>query len=256
MRRSVRVLAVVPEEEVYGEIARSLPDEGYELSRTPSSSSAVLMARLVRFELLLVPCPPPELARQDFLAALRQPGSASSQSPVLFFRTASTCETPGCAGPGSCYLVDPVSSELAEALAATLGPAARRSDRILVEATFEASSGARSSRLLQTRDVSTSGLFVVTRRRLPIGTRLELSLRVPTEPHPIRASAEVVRRSSERERTEGIGVRFVGFEGEDAKRLETYLSGHSRPETSSPRSRNGLPPASSRDTQRRLDRLC
>ncbi|MFQ5525913.1 MAG: PilZ domain-containing protein [Thermoanaerobaculia bacterium] len=242
MSRSLRVLAVVDGKELFRKIERRFPAAEIETSRTPSAASAVPMTRLVRYDLILIQCPPPGSSRTEFLKELRRSGSASRGTPHLFLRTRPVCETPGCGQAGDCHNIDSSSRELDCVLAEILGSAERLREKIMIMATAEIDNGM-ASWLLQTRDVSTHGAFLVTNHRLPLGTILELSLRLPGESQSLRTAARVVRHASPDEKSQGLGVRFVDFPAQARRRLSAFLDRReSSSETASPqndRGRNG-----------------
>ncbi len=222
MSRSLRVLAVLADEDLYRKVERGFPATEVETNRTYSAVSALPMTRLVRYDLILIQCPPPELGRSELLKELCEASSASRETPVLFLRRSPVCETPGCDQARSCYYIDSGSRELERVLAEILGSAKRLREKIMIMTKAETDDG-KISWLLQTRDVSTHGAFLVTNHKLPLGTKLELSLRLPEVSQPLRATAQVVRYASQNAKAQGLGVRFIDFVGEDQRRLSTHL---------------------------------
>lgn len=76
------------------------------------------------------------------------------------------------------------------------------------------------------KDASPEGLFLVGAPDLPVGARLEVSLRPPGGRRRARATLEVVRRVVEAEgshRLGGLGVRVIPAAVADAERLREWL---------------------------------
>jgi uncharacterized protein (TIGR02266 family) len=69
-------------------------------------------------------------------------------------------------------------------------------------------------------NLSISGVYLEQTLPHPPGTRVDLQLRLPGDPAPIRLKGEVVNRAS---RDVGMGVRFVELTGEDRARIAECL---------------------------------
>jgi hypothetical protein len=79
-------------------------------------------------------------------------------------------------------------------------------------------------RMVQTLDISETGMKVVTSELLPIGTSVGITFNWPGDPEPIVGEAEVVRHTSqETERVRGMGIRFTAFHGQGGQRLREYI---------------------------------
>jgi CheY-like chemotaxis protein len=190
--RSLRVLAVVAGEDFYRALQRRLPTTGVETSRTTSVKSALLITRLVRYDLILAQCPRPDLDKAEFKAQIRESASASRDTPLLFLRQGPACETHGCDHVGTCYFLDTSERQLKRALIDLLGSANRLRDRLIVKATTTVNGGP-VTRILQTRDLSSRGAFLVSNQKVELGAQIELSFELPGKVQPVRATAQVIR---------------------------------------------------------------
>jgi uncharacterized protein (TIGR02266 family) len=79
-------------------------------------------------------------------------------------------------------------------------------------------------------NISEGGLFLATYSIRPVGTELDLSLKLPYQEEPVRARGTVrwVREFSESsDAPPGMGVRFERIAEEDEPRIRAFLS--SRP---------------------------
>ncbi len=74
----------------------------------------------------------------------------------------------------------------------------------------------------RTRDLSLGGLFVETEVALPIGIEIEVKLSLSKVTFPLRC--EVVWQLSDRNRTVGLGLRFVDLPKETKRAIEAFMS--------------------------------
>jgi uncharacterized protein (TIGR02266 family) len=93
-----------------------------------------------------------------------------------------------------------------------------------VEVSFSASDGA--PRRAHTRDIGVGGAFVVTTTPEPPGTRLTLSVHVPTASEPIQVRGEVrwVTPGGVAGAPPGMGLRFEALEVESLLQLGEYFA--------------------------------
>ena len=76
----------------------------------------------------------------------------------------------------------------------------------------------------QTKNLSRSGMLVVTQSRFPIGSRVRFVIALPEGGFPVQGQAEVVRHTNAQlESTDGIGVRFARFDYDGEQRLTGFL---------------------------------
>ncbi|MFH0799078.1 MAG: TIGR02266 family protein [Pseudomonadota bacterium] len=74
-------------------------------------------------------------------------------------------------------------------------------------------------------DLSMGGIFLASDIPAKVGSLLFLSFQLPEHKRPVRATAEVVRRTAgEGPKSSGMGVRFAGLSDVARKRLEEFLS--------------------------------
>lgn len=76
----------------------------------------------------------------------------------------------------------------------------------------------------KTLNVSSNGILVETESPLVIGRTVEIEFLLPGDPEPVRATARVVRRTSELDLLHpAFGVRFVDMPENDQGRIETFV---------------------------------
>ncbi len=105
----------------------------------------------------------------------------------------------------------------------------RQDKRVAVGLQVDYRIGENKDKLVQafTKDVSTSGMFVITRDTLPIGVPLEVEFRIPPG-RIVKASCEVMRElrdESDGHYIGGMGLKFVSLEEDDRRALESFIAG-------------------------------
>lgn len=78
----------------------------------------------------------------------------------------------------------------------------------------------------QTENLSTTGMFIRTRHRPPLGSKVVFKIHLANEGGTIYGRGEMVRHSSPgQERIDGFAVRFLSFARDGAAKLQDYLEG-------------------------------
>jgi uncharacterized protein (TIGR02266 family) len=80
--------------------------------------------------------------------------------------------------------------------------------------------------MCQTANISASGLFLVHKTILPVGTVFTFELLLPGAKTPIAGKARVVRHALiVKEKYEGMGATFIDLSPEDQERLREFVAG-------------------------------
>ncbi len=75
-----------------------------------------------------------------------------------------------------------------------------------------------------TKNISTGGTFIKTKKALPPGTRFLFRLSVPGREDPFELSGEVIHASAQGQEP-GMGIRFVWASDEERGRFERLVEG-------------------------------
>ncbi len=225
MRQSQRILAVINDRALYQKVAQLLDRACFEVNRVPSGAGALILVGNLRYDLIVVEEPLPDLDLRDFLAAVRtldSPCAASSVAVVARTQEAADlCKHLAEDGVNVANAsADPKA--LQRALSQALGVAARTSARLLVELKAKLDDGA-LQRMAQTANLSESGMLLSGAPLIPIGSHVELSFELPNDSSQIKVEAEVVRHTAPAERVTGIGVRFTQIATDAGRRLKEFL---------------------------------
>lgn len=201
----------------------------FEVSQVPAGRSAQELARIIRFDILLVGFPLPDLDTAELLASVRDPTSPSRQSTALLLTA------PELLGEAELYLARGANQvlstarpaiELQEAVLTLLRSGVRLSMRVMARLSVRLGD-ADAQFLCQTRDLSRSGTLAVTDRVYPLGTTMRFALELPGSTDSVRGEAAVVRVANPtREHVQGLGLRFSSFASDGERRLLGFLARH------------------------------
>ena len=188
------------------------------------ASTRAAMDRLTWFPFSLILTAFPIEAPARFLEAVRAPTSLCRSAGVVIavgddqLKSAQVYE-----GRGANRVV--AMSTAAERLPQIHAELSMVSERIHCRIPVQvAVDGGRRSEMWRCENMSGSGMLLRTDADLAKGRQVELHFTVPGDDLPIHASAEVVRSTTfGREDFQGLGVRFLSFNGDGQHRLELYL---------------------------------
>ncbi len=224
MNRRPSVLAAVADPELMARLDGLLQLTEARTRRVSDGMTALALAAREPFDLVILRAPLSGLGPCYLLSALRGGSSASATAEVVMQATEEArrelAEAPELAA-GIAVCAD--ETALLKAAAARLGLTDRSDVRLLVQVEMIVASE-RVRQLWQTENVSLSGMLLKTRKRLPVGAVLPFSIELPEDETPIHGRAEVIRYADQdAERVAGMGVRFLGFDLNGARRLGEYL---------------------------------
>ncbi len=227
MRQSQRILAVVNDRALYDKVAKPLTRSSFEVNRVPSGAGALILVGNLRYNLILVEAPLPDIDLQSFVAAIRTFDSPCVGSSVVVLARNEEAARLSDALSGDDVLVVAASAEPAavqSAISQALGVAARAAARLLVQLDAALEEG-RLQRVGQTANISETGMLLSGTPPIPHGSRVRLTLELPGDPRTLSLSGEVVRHTSpEAESVTGIGVRFVEVAADSGARLREFLA--------------------------------
>jgi hypothetical protein len=182
----------------------------------------------VRYSLIVAGLPLPDIGLQEFLTNLRALDSGSGESPVVILAPEADVPALSRALSSKLLRVIPDTSlgiEIQRAISEVLGVAARTTSRLLVEVEVGIGGGSAQRRLVQTHNLSETGMLVRATEAPPVGSRVQLSFHLPHDSQTIRCGAEVVRESDpEVEGLGGFAVRYLDLRDEDRERLRAFVT--------------------------------
>jgi len=206
------------------------------LSRPPFAEEAVsraadLLRRLegTPYRLMILAMPGDGLEFRDVLPIVRNPKMPSAKGAVMlltpeerieehraFLMNGLNAVLPRSAPPGA------VEAEIARQVQV----APRISTRIMLR--LKARIQAQNTLIMcQTGNISSSGLFLIHRTKLPVGTVFAFELLLPDAKAPIAGEARVVRHAAtSKEKYEGMGAVFTSLSPDGLRLLQDFLARH------------------------------
>ena len=227
-KANILVVEVGPQD--YDNVAPQLLQALFEVDRVPSAASALELLNIVPFSAVICRHPFTQMETGDFIAAIRAETSASRDAGIALITNANRIAEAGAFLDQGVDLVLSLSDPQGEReamLCTLLGIQPRRSLRVLVKLSVEIETGGTDRFVSQTHDVSSSGMFVITRKLVEIGAEVGFSFTLPGENRAFEGIAKVSRISdSHSGGPAGLGIHFESFRGlDDATRLQTRLDG-------------------------------
>jgi DNA-binding response OmpR family regulator len=225
------VLVVGISEELFNRIAPVLQRKSFEVDRFPDATRALELVSVVPFSAIIVGYPIHGLDLDTFLDAIQQ-GESAVASIALLTDASHRAEVDAYTTAGVDLVLqrEDATREMQRLLCALLGVAPRSSVRALVKLDLDLVGAASERFVAQTEDISASGMLVVTPKRLDIGSSAIFTLTLPGGAKPIVGMAEVTRHTEPGyDRQEGMGFKFVSFEGDGEERLQRHLAGFAGP---------------------------
>jgi hypothetical protein len=179
------------------------------------------------FELLVVGYPMPEIDISELVRTVRGTSSETRNAGVLLLAEPGFLDAAQglvAIGANRAVSLDWSSSRLWQAVGDLLNIAPRVTVRAFVSADVEAVDGNHRS-LFQTVNLSSTGMLLRGNEGFTHGAHFDFVFSLPGDPRPLEGTAEVVRTTDpERERVEGVGVRFVHLREDGKYRLDRFIS--------------------------------
>jgi response regulator RpfG family c-di-GMP phosphodiesterase len=210
----------------FDELAPVLDRHKVTVVQVTSAEDSTLFAHSERVELVILAVEPTTMSLEDVVRTIRSESSASNKTSLLVLATpGKEDEARRLIGRGVnrvMLTVDPpkfVSQQVADLLDIAPRTTLRLTTRLLVEL----ADGSEEA-LAAVVNMSADGVLLETDADLEPGQHVILSIDIDNQDEPVSARAEVVRKADpDRDGMEGIGVRFLRFEGDSRERLEAIL---------------------------------
>ena len=221
----VVLLAGVPRSS-FDEFAPVLDRGKLKVVQVTSAEDAVKFAHSDRVDLVILNAEPTEMSLEEVVRTIRSGSSASRQASLLVLAQPGTEEGPreliGQGVDRVMLSVDPpkfIALQVASLLDIPPRATMRLSTRMLVEL----ADGSQEV-LAAVVNLSAVGLLLETDAIVEPGQFVVFSIDVGPEQEPVSGKAEIVRKADhEHDGVDGIGVRFISFQGDSRERLEAIL---------------------------------
>ncbi len=221
-----KVLIIGVDAPTFGKVAPMFERDSVDIDRFPRAEASLELLSVVTFDTLLVGFPIADMGMEEFLREVRRKDAPNRRTPVLLLTDpASVEDAQGLIGKGANRVVPTTitAQALQAAVSGLLEVAPRLGIRVMASLEIHLDEG-KSLAVCQTENISSTGMLIRTLVGYPMGTRLRFEFNLPLDPRTVRGEAEVVRHTLKgRESIQGVGVRFVSFEGDGERRFEAYL---------------------------------
>ena len=210
----------------FDELAPVLDRHKLTVVQVTSAEDSVKFAHSDRVELVILEAEPTTMSLEQVVWTIRSVSSASRNAALLVLaKPGNEDEARQLIGRGVdrvMLAVDPPKL-IALQVADLLDIAPRSVLRLTTELLVKLADGSVEA-LGAVVNMSAAGLLLETDADLEPGQHVILSIDIEDQNEPVSAKAEVVRKADpDRDGVEGVGVRFLSFEGDGRKRLEAIL---------------------------------
>ncbi len=115
------------------------------------------------------------------------------------------------------------AEELQRGILELIGDTPRIAPRLMLRLEVQLGAG-KLLKMCQTDNISESGMLVRCQDSIAVGSEVRLAISLPRSADPVHAKAEIVRQTNPGvESIQGLGLRFIEFEGHGRKALTEYL---------------------------------
>ncbi len=221
-----KILAVGPEDGVLRKLDRVLWRSSFEVHRLPEASGVEALCRDLQPQLVVAGVPLPDMEVEGFLSSIRQAIPPSRVPAIVLIADQDHLVKLGdLSDPRLVVLEGTMEDERLQAeVLRLIDSAARVARRLLLRLQVHLGQGT-VIRMLQTENVSDTGMLVRSSEFFPLGTEIDFEFTVPDDDVPIKGRAEVVRPTvPETEKVQGLGIRFMAIERDGHHRLRTFLA--------------------------------
>lgn len=196
--------------------------------RVPLGKSALKMIKSKRPRLLVVAFPLLDMRLDDFLQDLAAELSGSKGPAVALLADEHLLSElePHLDSEHRFLPAHMEPEELQKSILELIGNTPRVARRLMLRLEVQLGAG-KLLRMCQTDNISESGMLVRLQDAIPVGSEVRLAISLTGSADPLQVKAEVVRHTDpDREAIQGLGLRFVEFEGQGRNTLTEYLNLH------------------------------
>jgi uncharacterized protein (TIGR02266 family) len=220
-----RVLVVGLERSHYDQLLPLLSRAHVNVERLAAAEGAVQLSKQLKWDLLIVRYPLPDMSIGSFMQSVHEPGSKSDATPILVIADDNRLAEIGGMLPGGVKQVVSVNQpqKIVAEVGARLKLAPRAEVRLAVK--IDVKLVGVPALMCQSENLSEHGLLVKTETRYPIGTRASFELSLPGERNPVQGEAEIMRHTEpDVEGMKGMGLKVLSFKGDGSARVRRLVS--------------------------------
>ncbi|MCP4899004.1 MAG: PilZ domain-containing protein [bacterium] len=220
------VLVVGVDAQKYERFAPLLERKHFEVDRFPGAKLALELVTQIPFTAILIQFPLADATLDEVLTVIRNDDSASCDTRIALLTTPDQFQAAKQYLPDTVQLVvsdDEAPDQIDEKVSEFLGIKTRASMRIVVKLEVILDRSGREQFMAQTKDISSSGMFLATERLFPVGSVVLFEFTLPNDSKAYCGDAEIVRHSGKNDRIRGMGIRFLSFSQNTPESLTARL---------------------------------
>ncbi|MEL7061466.1 MAG: PilZ domain-containing protein [Acidobacteriota bacterium] len=223
------VLAVGLSDHELRAVSRPLSALALDIDRLPSATAALELIAPIPVQLLLVRCPLDDMAVEDFLTVVRRSDAASRFCSIILLSEAFDLERARALidrGANRVVHLHRAEIDLFAAVADLLRVAPRKDSRFLAQ--LQSGRGRHMDYVVgEVLNSSATGALVESPRKLQCGAQVRFHFSLPGRAGSVVGVGEVVRHTRPaREQVDGMGLRFLSFQGDSRGKFLGFLNGH------------------------------
>jgi len=194
--------------------------------RVPLGRSALKMVQSTRPRLLVVALPLLDMRLDAFLEGLAAEGAARKGLTIAILADEHLLPElePHLDEQHRFLPAHLDSEELQSGILELIGDTTRVARRLMLRLEVQLGAG-KLLRMCQTDNISESGMLVRLQDSIPVDSEVRVAISLPSSADPVCVKAQIVRHTDpDRESVQGLGLRFIEFEGQGRTTLTEYLS--------------------------------
>ena len=195
------------------------------VERLAAADGAVQLTKQLKWDLLIVRYPLPDMSIGSFMQSVHEPGSKSDATPILVIADDNRLSEIGAMLPGGAKQVVSVNQpqKIVSEVGARLKLAPRAEVRLPVR--LDVKLAGMPPLVCQSENLSEHGLLLKTDARYPIGTHAGFEFSLPGERLPVQGEAEIMRHAEpDVEGMKGMGLKVLSFKGDGLARVRRFVA--------------------------------
>jgi hypothetical protein len=226
MNQEPKILAAGLERRAFERIAPELRRDALTVDWVATPEAGVALAVKNRYDIIIMDAEPCDWPLTKVVSEFRSAHSPSSDAAIMILSEPDQVDAARALksrGVNRVMLISDPPDMIRDQMFSLLEVAPRASVRLPTN--LETALGNTGSELFcQTENLSTTGMFIKTRHRPPLGTTVVFKIHLADEGGIVFGRGEMVRHSSpDQQGIDGVAVRFLSFAKDGALKLQDFL---------------------------------
>lgn len=224
-----KVVTVGIDRTAFERLAPVLRRDPIDVDWIPTLEAGLVLVTNQAFDVIILTARPFGESLKDVLRVIRGAGSASGGATIMILAKPAEVDAAQALeghGVNQVMLVSDPPEMIREQMANLLKVAPRAALHLPLR--LEASIGEKGQELFcQTENISRSGMLVKTRHQPEHGSTVNFKIHLPDSAGTISGRGETVRHATpDQGGAHGVGIRFISFAADGARKLQDHLAGY------------------------------